>query len=382
MRQAKRLILLGSVAGVLWGQAAQSTLLGTLAKFRPETGALEVKSDQGAVTEVKLAADTVLRRVQPGERDLTKAEALQVADLAVGDRLLVTLAPDGGTARRVVVMAATAIAGRNEAERKDWMERGVTGIVDGKRGNEITLRMRTMAGETKSTVVIDEATKLRRYLPGSVKFSEAQASTLAAVSIGDQLRARGRKSPDGLRVEAEDVVFGTFLTRAGTVASVDAEARQIRIKEAGEGKMLTVTVTADSQLKKMPPFGGGGPPGGSPGQEGRQRAMGAGGPGPGGGAPGGPGRPGGPPDVTQMLERMPAAQFEDIKVGETIVVSSTKGAKPDLLTAIMLLANAEFLVRMATAQSNAGGGAGGRGMQGMGGMSGGLGGLELPGLVP
>ena len=35
-----------------------------------------------------------------------------------------------------------------------------------------------------------------------------------------------------------------------------------------------------------------------------------------------------------MLERMPLSKLEDLKAGETIVVSSTKGAKSNEVTAI------------------------------------------------
>lgn len=83
---------------------------------------------------------------------------------------------------------------------------------------------------------------------------------------------------------------------------------------------------------------------------------------------------------------MPVVVLEDLKPGETIVVSSTKGARADQITAIMLLANAEMLVRMATMggpggrQSRRGGGGSPAGTSGPGG--GGLAGLDLSGMIP
>ena len=50
-----------------------------------------------------------------------------------------------------------------------------------------------------------------------MKFAEAKRSGLAEIGVGDQVRARGVKSEDGLKVTAEDVVFGTFVTKAGTI---------------------------------------------------------------------------------------------------------------------------------------------------------------------
>ena len=95
----------------------------------------------------------------------------------------------------------------------------------------------------------------------------------------------------------------------------------------------------------------------------------------GAGGPGGPGggRPGGG-DMMAMLERMPLAKIEDIKVGESIVVSSTVGAKADEITAITLLANADMIIAMAQRQAGAAGGA-------LGGLS--LGGGDMGmGMIP
>ena len=87
-----------------------------------------------------------------------------------------------------------------------------------------------------------------------------------------------------------------------------------------------------------------------------------------------------------MLERMPAAAITDLKPGSTLVVSSTKGASANHLTAIMVLANADMLIQMASVMSNSGRGRGdmgpGMGGAGMGGMQGGdLGGLGLSGII-
>ena len=77
-------------------------------------------------------------------------------------------------------------------------------------------------------VVITDQTKYRRYAPDSVRFADATPSKAEEIQIGDQLRARGQKSAAGLRITAEDVVFGTFLTKAGSVVSMDA-AKEIRL---------------------------------------------------------------------------------------------------------------------------------------------------------
>jgi hypothetical protein len=233
-------------------------------------------------------------------------------------------------------------------------------------------------------VTVTETTTYKRYAPDSVKFAEAKNSKLSEIGVGDQVRARGVKSEDGLKVTAEDVVFGTFVTKAGTITAVNVETREITVKDLANNKPLVIRITADSQIKKMPDMGammggmmgrGGMPPGGSP---------------PAGAARGGPPGMGGGGrgmDINAMLERMPLSKLDDLKAGEAIVVSSTKGAKSNEVTAIMMLANADNILRMIAAQSGGGRGPGAPGAGGMGGMMGGggmdsLGGMGLGGIMP
>ena len=90
------------------------------------------------------------------------------------------------------------------------------------------------------------------------------------------------------------------------------------------------------------PSGGGQPAAQGNGQgNAQQRPQGAGGP----GGPGG-GRPGGGFNINEMLERLPTISIADVKVGDTIIVSSTQGVDPHRLTAISLVAGADTLLAM------------------------------------
>ncbi len=311
-----------------------------------------------------------------------------MTDVAVGDRVLATLEAGSLNLRRIIDMSSGDIARRNTADRLDWTRRGVSGVVAAENGSEITLKMRTMTGEVQAVVTVTGKTSFKRYAPDSVKFADARDSKLEEVGVGDQLRARGQKSEDGLKVTADEVVFGTFQTRAGSITAVNAETGEVTVKEMASGKPLVVKVTTDSQLKQMPDLSammGMMGRGGAPGNGAPPNGMAGGGP-PGGGPGGAPGR-GGMMDLAQMLERMPAAKLDELKPGETIVVSSTKGAKTDEITAIMLLANADMLIQMATMNSGRGDRSGaGRGMSGaaMGGMGGGIGdmsGFGMPSII-
>jgi co-chaperonin GroES (HSP10) len=374
------------MAGTAQGQPAKS-FVGTVSALKAETAEIEIKPDNAAPVALKIGSGTIAQKIAPGEKDLKKAEAIQIAEVAVGDRVLVTPEPGTTDLRRIIVMAATDIAKRNEADRLDWTRRGVSGVVAAKNASEITLKMRTMTGAKQAVVTVGEKTTFKRYAPDSVKFADAMGSKLAEVNVGDQLRARGQKSEDGLKVTADDVVFGTFLTKAGSVTAVNLTTKEVTVKDLTNNKPVVVRFTADSQLKKMPDLSAmmGGMPGGGMAGRGAGSASAT------APAPGGMMRPGGGGgmDIAQMLERMPAGKLEDLKPGDTIIVSSTKGAKADEITAIMFLSNAGMLIQMASMQQGGGrAGAGGSGMPGgagMGGMGGAgmdLGGMGLGGIIP
>ncbi|HWT03372.1 MAG TPA: hypothetical protein VN256_24195, partial [Pyrinomonadaceae bacterium] len=75
----------------------------------------------------------------------------------------------------------------------------------------------------------------------------------------------------------------------------------------------------------------------------------AGGPRPaaaGGPAPGGPGGPGGGFDIQRVIENLPVATLADLKPGEMILISSTAGADPSRVTAIILVAGVEPVFQM------------------------------------
>ena len=300
----------------------------TVTLFNKETKSLDVKPENGANVPIKLVPNTIVQRIAPGATSLANAATIAASDIAVGDRVLVTLAANGTDVLRVIVMAATDIAKRDEADRQDWIKRGISGVVSAKNGDQILLKIRTPRGDVQQTISVSAKTIFRRYSSDSVKFADAKLSKLEEISTGDQIRARGEKSPDGMRVEAEEVIFGTFLTKAGSVTGVDAAMREVTVKELGSNKTFIIKVTADSSIKQLPAAADGrGPaPGGGPGA-----------------------------NVSQIVEALPVGKFEDIKPGTSIVVSSAKGSDADRLTAILLVANADLLIRMASTPSGRGG---------------------------
>jgi hypothetical protein len=357
------------LAAIVFAAETPARFIGTISMLSAESGTAEVKDAAGETISIHLIASTVFQRVGAGEKSLKNAQPISAGDILPGDRVLVNLEPGTTEALRLVVMAATDISKRDEADREAWTTQGVGGVVTGKDGNVLTLRARAGQAVAQVEVTVSAKTTFRKYAPDSVSFADAKSSSLDSVQIGDQLRARGDKSVDGSKVAAGEVVFGSFVTKAGTITAVDAGAKTLTITEINSGKTLKILIAPGSQVKAMPDFAAmGGPP--PPGAT----APGKGMPGP------------GMPDPARMIEMMPAATLASFKPGQSVVVSSTRGANPDELTAIVLLGNAEMLIRMASMGGPAA--ASGQKQQNagnampngtMGGMSGGL---ELPAMMP
>lgn len=357
----------------------QARVLGTVQSAVPT---LEVKTDKGEVLKVALIDKATIRKIAPGAKDLSAAQTVSLDDLASGDRVLLrgTQAGADFSAESIILMSSREINQKNQAETAEWTKRGISGLVDkvDPASNSITVLVRGTEGTKPVKVTIAEKTDIKRYAKDSVKYASALASKLSDVKKGDQLRAMGAKSEDGTTLTAERIIYGTFRSAAGVITGINAETKEVTVKDWQNSKPMVIQLSADTTVKKMPNFGGMGSGGGRP------PGMPTGGP-PAGGPPAGMRPPGGF-DPSQMIERLPAVSFADLVVGDTIMIASTPTDKPDRLIAITVVGGAERILTMLSAQSQAGAaGAAAGGMRGgMGGMGGGAGGLDaimgMPGI--
>ena len=335
---------------------------------------LTIKTDAGSMVMVSLSDKTTYKKLAPGEQSLTNATDLTFADLAEGDRVMArgTVSADQKSvpALQIIVMTKGDLAKKQEAERLEWRRRGILGVITALKPDtkEITISNRTMAGTQAVVIPVGDKTEMRRYAPDSIKFSDAKPSNFTELKVGDQLRALGDRTEDPLRFNPQKVVTGSFRTVGGVVSAVNPATGEIQIKELEKKTPLTIVIKQDAVLRRFPtemgamggfgrPGGGGGAApaagGGAQPQQGAQpqRPQGAGGPG--GGGPGGP-RPGGGFNINDMLERLPTISIADVKVGDTIIVSSTQGADPSRLTAISLISGADTLLAMLAPRPAAG----------------------------
>ncbi len=352
-------------------QTSAARPVGTIKSISGNT--ITLTTDAGSDVTIQIQDETKLIRIAPGQKDLKDATSIKLADVQPGDRVLVRgkLADDGKSvlAASFIAMKKADIAEKQTLEREEWQKHGLGGLVSGVDAATGTISVSLPAAGEKKTVAVhlSKDTILRRYASDSVKFDDAKPAPLDQIKPGDQLRARGTRSADGAELAADEIVSGTFRNIAGTVSAIDASAGSITLQDLASKKSVTVKITSESQLRKLPqpmaqriamrlkgispdaqtsaaapgasapaanlnaaqPAKPNGPPSGS---------LGPGGPG-GMGRPGGGG--GGAADLQQAINRMPAATLADLQKGDAVMIVATEGGSNGVSTVITLLGGVE-----------------------------------------
>ena len=362
---------------------ASNRFMGTITAT--SSGMLTVRTDAGLERKVTVPEGIRLQRIAPGQKDLSNATTIEFGALAVGDRVLVRIAPDPATdpvtALSIVVIPQADLAQKQQRERENWQRNGVGGLVKSVDTGTGIVVITSGAGVTTKTTALHTSptTILRRYSADSVSFDQAKPAPIAVIQVGDQLRARGEKNQDGTEIVAEEVVSGSFRNIAGTVTSVNATGMTIMVRDLATKQTVTVHVGADLQMRKLPegmaktmaapvkPVEAA--PGTVPAADSATRAGDAAGmgmprtevaaPGTGASAPGwqgrnsggqtggnggsgGEGRPTGPQDLQQMISRAPVIHLADLQKGDAVMLVSTQGTGD--VTAVTLLAGVDLSV--------------------------------------
>ena len=380
---------------------AANRFLGTITAVG--SGYLTVKTDSGAERKVTVPDGIKLQRIAPGEKDLSKAAIIQFSALAVGDRVLVRLAPDPATdpvtAIGIIAIPQADLAQKQEKDREEWQHNGVGGLVKSVDPGTGNIVITSGAGATQKTITLHTTptTELRRYAADSVNFDAAKPAPLEVIKPGDQIRAKGTKSDDGNEIAAVAVVSGSFRNISGTIASINASTMTVTLKDLTTKQMVNIHIGPDAQMRKLPentarmlansgkPSGEGNsaagatpgaatpsPAASSPATAGSSPTAANGNPdahrpatAPGGnqptaagdsataGAAGEGGRSGrhtGGGDPQQMIARAPAIHLSDLQKGDAIMLVSTQGTTD--VTAITLLAGVEPLLQAPASTQN------------------------------
>jgi len=337
--------------------------------------------DSGPEVKITVQPATQIVRFAPGETNVNNATPIQLQDLQVGDHIRATgWATDDNQplpVLKIVVMKRSDLDAKHQQDLQDWQKRGVGGLVGAvdPAAGTVTISVASFTGKKNIVIHASATTVIRRYAPDSVKFDDAKPGTLKEIHSGDQVRARGERSADGSEVTAEEIVSGSFRNVAGTVNSVDASSSTLSVQDLLSKKTVLIKVTADSQLRRLPPemaqriaarlkgaaSGGatagsaaasGGRSSATPGQTPAQTAN----PAPASGAAeggsnwkaggAGGGRSGGAPDLQRMLSSLPATSLADLHKGDAVILVSTEGTA-GTGTAIQLVSGVEPILQAA-----------------------------------
>jgi hypothetical protein len=338
---------------------------------------LILTTDAGSEVTIQVQDGARLLRVEPGQKDLKEAVAMQLQDLIPGDRVLVRgqLSADGKTvlATSVIAMKKADIAQKQTRERDDWQRHGAAGLVSSVDAstNSIVIGMPGTGEKKTVTVHLTKDSILRRYSPDSIKFDDAKPAPLDQIKLGDQIRARGTRSAEGSELTAVEVVSGTFRNLSGRISAVDASTNSITLQDLATKKSVTVKITADSQVRKLPPPMAqriaarlkGGPPEASAAVAGSGNSAGSGAgingnpaqamrPNAAGGAGGQARNASGGGDLQQAISRVPAATLADFQKGDAVMIVATEGAPNGMPSVITLLGGVEAILE-ASPNSNA-----------------------------
>ncbi len=325
---------------------------------------ITLKTTDGAIDAI-LSSTTEYKRVPPENPVLKAAVASNLAEVGVGDKVLITglVADDKKTmpAKAVYILSKSDIAQKQQKDQ-EWRTRGISGRVTAinQQTKEITIKS---DGLMSANVVItpNADAKFLRFAQDSANFKDANTGDFSQITVGDSLNAVGDKSADGATFKAEKILTGAFPQVKGNITAINVEKGEITVKDLQTKKDVVIVVNNNSLLKKFPPemaermaqmqmmqANGGGNVMRPPTQQGNQQTptqqnpnqmQGGGGMNRGGG---------------DIFERLTPITIADLKVGDLIGVSSLKTQTADRFTVVKLMAGVEPFQKVA--QMSGGGG--------------------------
>ncbi len=323
-------------ASIGFAQGPQATgtgrLVGTISLVDAASRELTVKPDTGgAKRRVAVSPEASVLRIAPGEKDLARAQKITFLEIEAGDRVLIrgTPATDGSLhANSVVVVSKGDLALKQEAERAEWRNRGISGkvsAIDPAR-REITVAAMAHSAPASTTLRLAPNVIQKRYRPDSVRFTEALPSTLADIRIGDQLHALGENGSDGV-FEAQQIVSGSFRTFIAVIAAADPAGRVLSVEETGGKEQIQVHIGQDCVLRRLTPEASR-----QLGMDGNRK----------------PEETGGAKDrasgMQSILERMPSMLAEQLKSGDALIIAASVNPGKGPLFAFAILGGAEPLL--------------------------------------
>jgi hypothetical protein len=345
---------------------SQGQVVGIVTLVDNAAGRITIKSEAGDVVSINLGSGAAVLRLPAGETSAQKAMKIALADISVGERLfargVISTDKKSIDARQVVVTSGGGVAnsGSQERQGEEFRQRGLMGRITALHADkkEIIVQGRGREGMNPVTVLSSDATRFFRYAPDSMDIKHASRSSFSDLKIGDQIRALGNRNADGTQFTADEIIAGSTTRVAGQVTAINSAKNEFTLKTS-QGQNITVAIGPNSSLRRVTPEAAAALEANRPArgdrerrrddtparegaQDGRPRERRQ----PGGGGGGGQGRWRGGRGFQDMLQNLPALTINDLKKGDTVVVSGSEGADASHVTAIMLITgDQEFMTR-------------------------------------
>ena len=147
------------------------------------------------------------------------------------------------------------------------------------------------------------------------------------MKVGDQLRALGTKSADG-GFTPEEIVTGAFQTISGSITEIDAEKKEIKIKDLQSQQPVTIVLSKDSSMRRLTPEMVTALTPGKPDPNAKTAPKTSG-------------------DLQEMFDQLPSFTLQELKPGESIIISSTKSSDAARITAIAVVSGVGPLLQNA-----------------------------------
>jgi hypothetical protein len=394
---------IGNVAMAQAPVSAYTSVVGEITKVDAAAKVISIKTDKGATT-VKFSDQTQMLQLPAGELDPAKGTAIKADAIEAGDKLelarVQTKDPTGLPARTVIVKKAADIAKEVQMKAQAWQTQTTAGSAESVdvAGKKIVMKVKGANGTPDHDVTLDVSGRVNYQRFSDVTLAYANSDAADGVKVGDHLRVLGAKDADGSNIKVTDIAADAIRQIGATIKSIDPATGQIQATDTAK-KPVVIVVRPNTKVKRLddptalmiarivnPSFqggaggrgagrGAGGGAGGGGGAAGDGGGRGFGGQA--GGAPGGSGfggrggggrGRGGANQIQNLVDQQPDIKIADLKPGEPIIVSGPGSADSPNLTATMVLAGVDPILRAAPSTgadplgggwSNIGGGGGG-----------------------
>ncbi len=363
-------------------------VLGTITSIDGAAHTAVVKEDKtGTEQTVLLSEARTLLKVPPGAKDLKSASRFTADQLAVGDRVDVRGSkssddPSKIAARSVVLMSGRDLEAAHAAQAAEWRNStaGVITGLDAAKGT-VTASERSASGPKPVVIQTSPQTDFTRYSPETP--GSPVKSQFDQLQTGDHVRVIGEASADGNSITARKLYSGAFRVLNGAIESISPDGREFVIRDLATKKPVTVALSAESEIHRLPPelamrlarrAGGQSaaapPPSSGNITENEPRHETNAGTGRRGMGPGSGGMRRG--DISGMIEHLPKIALSDLKQGDAVVVSGVQAHSDGdtvKLIANNVIAGVEPILQASPARGRSGGGGSAGGDWGLGEMN-------------